>query len=292
MTFAKNLPASLSKIWKPMWLTSLGLHGLLLVIPIPTTETPKQVEKPQELVKLTPVTPAPTPVKKVIKTKPTPVATRRPPTLQQKILATRQTAPTVAKSPSPVVASPPPKPAPKPTPITNSSSTPKPTPITINSFPPEAEIELDPKSQELLPLPQVVPSVSPSPITIATEAINGVPVDPNWQAVEQPKEVIAEAEMFTQPDGKLHPDIVGKVAQIPDKDPNTVFEEFFRIQLAIANFTVEPTGTYAENGGLYKLTPKDNSSPLYLALAPNKQGTGTVVTIWNKFPNPIEPTEN
>ncbi len=266
-----------------MWLTSLGLHGLLLVIPIPTTETPKQVEKPQpqELVKLTPVTPAPLPVKRVIKTKPTPVATRRPPKApQQRILATRKVAPTVAKSPSPVVASPPPQPA-----------TPKPTPVTINSFPPNAEIELDTKNQELLPPPQV-PSASPSPITIATKAINGVPVDPNWQAVEQPKEVIAEAEMFTQPDGKLHPDIVGKIAQIPDKDPDKVFEEFFRLQLAIANFTVEPTGTYAANGGLYKLIPKDNSSPLYLALAPDKQGTGTVVTVWNKYPSPIESTEN
>lgn len=98
--------------------------------------------------------------------------------------------------------------------------------------------------------------------------------------------------MFTQPDGKLHPDIVGKVAQIPDKSPDTVFEEFFRLQLAIANFTVEPTGTYAANGGLYKLIPKDKSSPLYLALAPNKQGTGTVVTIWNKYPSPIEPAKN
>lgn len=264
-----------------MWLTSLGLHGLLLVIPIPTTETPKQVEKPQELVKLTTVTPAPLPVKRVIKTKPTPVAARRPPTPQQKGLATRQIAPTVAKSPSSVVASSPPKPA-----------TPRSTPVTINSSPPDAEIELDTKSQELLPPPQTVPSPSPSPVTIATEAINGVPVDPNWQAVEQPKEVIAEAEMFMQPNGKLHPDIVGKVAQIPDKDPDTVFEEFFRLQLAIANFTVEPTGTYAANGGLYKLIPKDNSSPLYLALAPDKQGTGTIVTVWNKYPSPIESTEN
>lgn len=281
MTFAKNLPASLSKMWKPMWLTSLGLHGLLLIIPIPTTETPKQVEKPQELVKLTPVAPAPSPIKKVNKTKPTPVAARRPPKAPQQRIVARKVAPTVTNTPSPVVASPPPKPA-----------TPKPTPVTINSFPKSTEIELDTKNQELLPPPQTVPSPSPSPVTIATEAINGVPVDPNWQAVEQPKEVIAEAEMFTQPDGKLHPDIVGKIAQIPDKSPDTVFEEFFRLQLAIANFTVEPTGTYAANGGLYKLIPKDNSSPLYLALAPNKQGTGTVVTIWNKYPSPVESTEN
>lgn len=282
MTFAKNLPAPISKMWKPMWLASLGLHGLLLVIPIPTTETPKQVEKPQELVKLTPVTPAPSPVKKVIKTEPTPVATRRPPKApqQQRILATRKIAPTVANSPRPIVASPPPKPA-----------TLKPTPVTTNPFPPDAEIELDTKNQELLPLPQVIPSPSPSPVTIATQSIDGVPVDPSWQAVEQPKEVIAEAEMFMQPNGKLHPDIVGKVAQLPDKSPDTVFEEFFRLQLAIANFTVEPSGTYATGGGLYKLTPKDKSSTLYLVLAPNKQGTGTVVTIWNKYPSPIEGTE-
>ena len=67
-----------------------------------------------------------------------------------------------------------------------------------------------------------------------------------------------------------------------------MFSEFFSSQLKNANFTVESSGTYAEGGGLYKLIPKDNSPILYLALAPDKQGTGTVVTIWNKNPSPIE----
>lgn len=260
-----------------MWLASLGLHSLLLVIPIPSPETPQPTKKPQELVSLTPVTPSPSPKIRTPKTTPTAVATNRPTPPQQRVLATRQVAPNIVKkSPSPVVAPP------------QRQITKPPTPVVIDSFPPQTEIELDTKNQELLPPPQTIPSVSPSPVTIATEAINGVPVDPSWQSVEQPNEVIAEAEMFTRPDGKLHPDIVGKVAQIPDKSPDIVFDEFFRLQLAIANFTVEPSGTYAAGGGLYKLTPKNSSSPLYLALAPNKQGTGTVVTIWNKYPSPIE----
>ncbi len=270
-----------------MWLASLGLHGLLLVIPIPATETPQPTKKPQELVSLTPVALSPK-----IKPTPNPVANNRPKPPQQKVLATRQVAPTIVKksppsaiapSPQRQITSPPPAIAPSP----QRQITKPATPVVID-LPQQTEIELDPKNQELLPPPQTVPSVSPSPVTIATEVINGIPVDPNWQVVEQPNEVMAEAEMFTRADGTLHPDIVGKVAQIPDKSPDIVFDEFFRSQLAIANFTVEPSGTYAAGGGLYKLTPKNSSSPLYLALAPNKQGTGTVVTIWNKYPSPIE----
>jgi hypothetical protein len=275
MTYFKNLPP-LNKMWKPMWLASLGLHGLLLVIPIPSTETPKPTKKPQ-LVKLTPVTPTPTLVSKIVKPKPTPVVSSRPLVQQQRVVATKPRKRIVTKSPSPVVTPTPQKPV---------------TPVAVDSLPPATEIELDTKNQELLPPPQAIPLVSPSPVTIATASINGVPVDPSWQVVEQPSEIIAEAEMFTQPDGKLHPDIVGKVAHIPDKKPDTVFDEFFRSQLENANFNVENSGTYAEGGGLYKLTPKDNSLILYLALAPDKQGTGTVVTIWNKYPNQIESTES
>ena len=285
MTHAKNPPAPLSKMLKPMWLASLGLHGLLLAIPIPVMETPKPIAKPQELVKLTSITPSPSPVNRVakpkptvVKPKPTPVANNRPIPPQRRLATT-----TVEKSPSPT--------SPKIVPSPQPQITPPPTPVAINPFPQSTEIELDTKNQELLPPPQVIPSVSPSPVTIATSAINGVPVDPNWQVVDRPNEAIAEAKLFTQPDGKLHPDIVGKVAQIPDKNPDAVFEEFFVSQLQSANFTVEPTGTYGEGGGLYKLTPKDDSPTLYLALAPDKQGTGTVVTIWNKYPSPIESSQ-
>ena len=258
-----------------MWLASLGLHGLLLVIPIPATETPKPTPKPQ-LVKLT-VIPTPTPVTKIIKPKPTPVASSRPQVTQQRVATTNPTPRIVTKPPRPVVAPTPQKPV---------------TPVAVDSLPPATEIELDTKNQELLPPPQAIPLVSPSPVTIATASINGVPVNPSWQVVEKPSEIIAEAAMFTQPDGKLHPNIVGKVAQIPDKSPDTVFDEFFSSQLENANFNVEHSGTYAEGGGLYKLTPKDNSPILYLALAPDRQGTGTVVTIWNKYPSPMESTEN
>ena len=257
-----------------MWLASLGLHGLLLVIPIPATETPKPTKKPQ-LVKLTPVTPIPTPVSAIAK--PKPIASSRPPVTQQRVVTTNPTPRILTKPPRPVVASILQKPI---------------TPVAVDSLPPATDIELDTKNQELLPPPQAIPLVSPSPVTLATASINGVPVDPSWQVVEQPSEIIAEAAMFTQPDGKLHPNIVGKVAQIPDKSPDTVFDEFFSSQLENANFNVEHSGTYTEGGGLYKLIPKDNSPILYLALAPDKQGTGTVVTIWNKYPSPMESTEN
>lgn len=93
--------------------------------------------------------------------------------------------------------------------------------------------------------------------------------------------------MFMQPNGHLHPNIVGQIAQVPGKNPDQVFEEFFSSKLD-SKFRLEPFGTYVPGGGLYKLTRDERSPPLYLALAPTKDGTSTVVTVWNKFPSPLE----
>lgn len=290
----KGLPAPLRQVWKPMWLLSLGVHGVLLAVPIPLAEKPKPEleKKPQELVRLTQLEPTPAAVtidSKTEKERFNPQIKRRPQRTSTPIAAKPTPTPKPVKPPAQIVASPSPAVV---------SPSPQQQPVAINPFPPQTEIELAQK-QELLPPPQVItsPTSSPdvaaspssSPKLIATSEIQGVPIDPTWQVVENPAQAIAEADMFVQPDGKPYSDIVGQIAQVPNKNPDLVFEEFFRPQLESANFLVEPFGTYAPGGGLYRLTPKDNTAvPLYLTLAPDKQGTGTIVTIWKKYPNSEE----
>ncbi|KJH73171.1 hypothetical protein [Aliterella atlantica] len=288
MIESKNLPAPLRQVWKPMWLVSLGVHGMLLAIPLPTEQKSKPVveEKPEELVRLTQIETSPGPVTvapEAEKERLAPRISRRSP----------RKPPVASTQPTPLPAKPA---ASKPTPAVVS---PQQQPVAIAPFSPPSAIEIDPQKQELLPPPEEIadptPSldvaVSPSPNSkpIAIADIQGIPIDPTWQAVEQPNQAIAAAEMFVQADGKPYPDIVGQIAQVPNKNPDVVFEEFFRLQLASANFQVEPFGTYAPGGGLYKLTPKgSNTTPLYLTLAPDKQGTGTIVTIWKKYPSSEE----
>lgn len=284
----KNLPAPLRQVWKPMWLVSLGVHGMLLAIPIPSQEKSKPTaeKKPEELVRLTQVENTPGPVTVAPEVEKERITRRIPRRSPQ-----RKT--TVAPKPSPI-----PKPvATKPSPPVVSPSPQQ--PVAIAPFSPQPEVTIDPQKQELLPPPEEIASPSPSPEVaigpspnskpIAISDIQGIPIDPTWQAVEQPASAIAQAEMFVQADGKPYPDIVGQIAQVPNKNPDLVFEEFFRPQLENANFQIEPFGTYAPGGGLYKLTPKGSTAaPLYLTLAPDKQGTGTIVTIWKKYPSSDE----
>lgn len=293
MNQTKGLPAPLRQVWKPMWLLSLGVHGVLLAVPIPLAKPKPELEKkPQELVSLTQLKPTPAAVTidpKIEKERFNPQIKRRPQRTSTPIAAK----PTPTPKPKPV--KPPAQPVASPS-LAVISPSPQQQPVAINLFPPQTEIELEAQKQELLPPPQVIPSPtsspnvaaspSSSPKPIATSEIQGVPIDPTWQVVENPAQAIAEANMFVQPDGKPYPDIVGQIAQVPNKNPDLVFEEFFRPQLESANFLVEPFGTYAPGGGLYRLTHKDNTTvPLYLTLAPDKQGTGTIVTIWKKYPN-------
>lgn len=232
-------------------------------MPIPSPEkSSNSLEKQQELVSLIQLKPSPSPSSKPVAPKPK---------------ATASTTPS-----RPVV--------PRPT-------TPVATPIVPTPVPAVTQLET---TKEAPAPPKPTPSPTPSPIAdvvvqdpipelpqLGTSEIAGVPVDSSWQTVEAPAEVLSEADMFMQPNGQLHPNIVGKVAQVPGKNPDQVFEEFFSSKLD-AKFQVEPSGTYVPGGGLYKLTTEERSQPLYLALAPTKDGTGTVVTIWNNFPSPLE----
>lgn len=60
--YLKNLPMPLLRLWRPMLLISLGLHGLLLIMLIPSPEkSSNSLEKQQELVSLIQLKPSPSP---------------------------------------------------------------------------------------------------------------------------------------------------------------------------------------------------------------------------------------
>lgn len=267
-TDSKNSPAPLQKLGLFVWLFSLGLHGLLLTVPIPPRQTPQtSIKKPAELVNVIQLKSTPSPAS----TQPTPAAT-----------SIAVTTPTNTSSRPPILASP----------ITRVATSSIPTPVPSITQP---EIKPQVSPLPLTPTPTPIESELSQPENSVTNTseigvseIEGIPVDSSWQLVEQPSSVMAEANMFTQSNGQLHPDIVGKVVQVTGKSPDQVYEEFFSAKLESAKFQVEPFGTYVPGGGLYKLTRNEQSSPLYLTLAPTKDLTGTVITIWNSYPSPVQ----
>ncbi len=123
---ATNFPAPLQGLIRPMLLISIGLHGLLLLMPIPSQPKNEVVKKETQKIKITQL---PT-----VASKPSPIASLNPsPTPLPKI--TIQPSPIVRQQISqPIVQNPTPQPTPikspvsSPTPTATSTPTPTPTP--------------------------------------------------------------------------------------------------------------------------------------------------------------------
>lgn len=274
----EGLPPSIrssKSVFQVMLLPSLALHGLLLTIPIPAEQPlAKQQEKK---------------INNLVTIKPVALPPAKP--------SAASPSPTVVQTPLPQPA----KVAPRPNPIIQAAIPPQGS-AEVNppaDVPPQRSAEVTPSAS---PQPLVsetptiqatpAPSPSPTPSPVASPAnlgivdINGIPVDAGWQPVEQPAQALTEPDLFLQADNQLHPDIVGPIAQVSGNNPDELFEKYYQQKLESANFTVEPSGSYVSGGGLYKLTRGDLTSPMYLTLAPTKDGTGTVVTIWKNYPQP------
>ncbi|MCA1990436.1 MAG: hypothetical protein LDL41_00070 [Coleofasciculus sp. S288] len=143
--FLKNLPAPVRTLIRPILFISLGLHGLLLNLPIPSQ--PPELPPPTEPVKVTQLTPPPSPQPSPSLgfPKPSPRLQQSTPPLIKPSPWLRQSTPLVVK-PSPTIQQPepfptmeqgtpspaPPSPVASPTPIpsetTTSSETPTPPP--------------------------------------------------------------------------------------------------------------------------------------------------------------------
>jgi hypothetical protein len=126
--FFKNFPAPLQTFWRPMLLISLGLHGILLGVPIQSQHKPEPLKKEPEKVKITqlptttipPVPPTaakPSPV--VVQPKPmvpSPIRSQTQPVRQPTIIAPVSQAKSIPR-PQPEVTT-------KPTPQPQSTATP------------------------------------------------------------------------------------------------------------------------------------------------------------------------
>lgn len=150
--FRKNLPAPLRLLVRPWVIVSVGLHVVVLLLPLPDRST-SEVPISEEPVRITQLPASPSP------TVPSPVAVPSPPvtlspTVQATPVAPRPTAPMVTRPTAPPTASPTPSPpaSPSPTPQIN-SSTPSPTPSPQGT------------SDSTQPSPTASPTLSPAPLS-------------------------------------------------------------------------------------------------------------------------------
>lgn len=167
--FVKNLPSPLQALYRPMLLISLGLHGILFMIPVSSQrKLPEPAkEKPPEKVQVTqlPVTP-PSPRTSVrptprptpqVRPSPRPTPIRRPATVIPPVTPKRSVPrPQPSPSPSPTPEQAQPSPTPTPTPEqAQATPTPEPTPtptpeVTPTPTPenPFADFPIYPNTQE------------------------------------------------------------------------------------------------------------------------------------------------
>jgi hypothetical protein len=163
LRFRKNLPAPLRLLLRPWVIVSVGLHVVVLLLPLPNRST-SELPLSEEPVRITQLPASPSP------TVPSPVAVPSPPvppspTVQATPVAPRPTAPVTARPAAPPPASPTPSPqaSPSPTPQA-SSSPPAPTPS------PQANLD----AGQPAPLPSVTASPAPSP-EVATSFAAEIP---------------------------------------------------------------------------------------------------------------------
>ena len=157
--FQKNLPAPVQFLVRPMLLISLGLHGLLLAIPMPSKQKPEAPKKEPEKVKITQLpttrpspkpssrsspipTPKPTPqVRQTPRPQPTPI--RQPSLVIPPVSPQTKSIPRPQPQPRPTPT--PPKPTPTPTPPKPTPTpSPSPSPTIENPF---ADFPIYPKTQ-------------------------------------------------------------------------------------------------------------------------------------------------
>ena len=176
--FLKNLPAPLQFWVRPMLLASLGLHGLVLAIPMQPEKKPEPPKKEPEKVKITQlptttITPAPKTAPKpspaISQIKPSPVAppprSQTQPVNQPPIIAPVPQARSIPQ-PQPQV-------TPTPTPTPQSTATPVPQPQSTAT--PTAQ-----QSPPTQPQPQATPTPTPSS-TPQDPFLTGFPTYPGVQ---------------------------------------------------------------------------------------------------------------
>jgi len=184
--FLKNLPAPLQFWIRPMLLASLGLHGLLLVIPTTSHEKPKPpTKKEPEKVKITqlPTTPkqpasqvsplaAVKPSSLVAQTKPSPVRPN-PIVAQPNSIRPPVITPPIITPPISSISAPKPQPVP-------TTLTPAPTASTLATPAPSPSVAASPSTTAPSPSVAASPSTSdPAPSPASQDPFADFPIYPN-----------------------------------------------------------------------------------------------------------------
>lgn len=169
--FVKDLPAPVRALIQPMWYLSLGLHGLLLMMPMPSKTDTNPSARKKETVKLAKLSVPPVPKSSPVVNPPLPS-----PVVQQSSVVSMlpQVKPQPPKQ-NRIIESPQPslvvKPnIPSPTPIASPTFTPTPTPIATPTPTPTPIASATPT-----PSPTATPTASPSPSPTPTPIASATP---------------------------------------------------------------------------------------------------------------------
>jgi hypothetical protein len=258
----KSVPASLRMLIRPMLFLALGLHAILLFVPLPSEKKPEDpgdrktpMTSPESSINQSP----PTPVRSEAKSTPKPVVPAGAKASQPSRLAT----------PSPFV----------PSPLASSV-----TPLPTGSL------------QSVTPSPGQAKPASPGPLTTVDpvqglyELLAKIPVpdklDPAFTNVAK-LEHFAKPELFFKPsdDPDLLPESLPGLDGSPQialgEEPAFFYETFFEQPLQNIFEQVTQVGEYAD-GRLYKLTRGGDT--VYLSLVPAKGVVGTMVSVWSINP--------
>lgn len=247
-SFSKNLPAPVRILIRPMLFTSLGLHGLLLSLPIPSEQKSDPPLK-QEPVRVTQLPPAPspqpsptvslfTPSPKVQPSTPLPV--KPSPRIQPNTPLVVKPSPRVQQpKPSPVVEENTPSPTP-PSPVASPTPTPTPTPSPSPTATPTLTATATPT-----PSPTPTPTPTPSPST----------------TVESSEQQLAN---FPQPDG-AQPGCNGIVGcwQATTTNWRTASQDYIS-KLEAKEYSVEELNDFEEPGRKVFKVSKEGETPQYL----------------------------
>lgn len=257
----KNLPSGLRVLYRPMLLISLGLHGLLLMIPILSEPKKPDPPKKEDTVKISdllapPPQPSPT-------TSPKPTPKKSAPIPQRRVVL-RPPAP--SPRPNPI-------PTPKASPTPAATPTPEATPTPAATLTPEATPD---------------PEVTPTPNSDAGDfqdvfgQVEGVPdelVDSNL--FSQPELFFTQESLDADPSNPTRLQGIERIKWISLKSPDEVFSEV--LEPGTEGMEVSEKGEYG-GGTLYEL--KKGAFIRYISLVKTEGlSKGTVFVVWNRDPN-------
>ncbi|UBF27270.1 hypothetical protein K9N68_04710 [Kovacikia minuta CCNUW1] len=265
---SKPVPSLVRMLLRPMLFLALGLHAVLLFVPLPSEQKPKEPDDKKDPLRITQVpTAKPTAAKPGSTVKLSSAKARRLPAQSSLSSAT----PASSSSTAAIASTP------------SASSLPN---LQPGSLP--ASVKPSGSSQETTPSSTTTaPQVDPAQALYELLADLPVPdkLDPAFTNVATSE--LINRELFFQP--TTEPDAVpeplpgldSSPLYAPGEEPEFFYQTYFDQPLKNIFEAVAPAGNYG-GGPLYKL--KKGNYTAYLSLVPAKGKIGAIVSVWLKDP--------